>query len=565
MANAADSIETGSPRPGGVLAQLGVGRVGAALGVGAIVAGALVAIMMQAGSAQKALLYSGLELAEAAEITGQLSQANIEYELRGDGSSIFVPRERVLDARMMLSAEGLPTRGSVGYEIFDETDALGTTSFVQNVNRVRALEGELARTIASLDVVRSARVHLVLPERRLFEREAETPSASIVVDIRGREVTAANVRAFRNLAAGAVQGLSPERVTVLDGTGKLLAAGAEGGEDGLSGTTAEERRTAYEERIRRMVRDIVTSVVGRGGAEVQVSADLDFTRVTESRELFDPDSRVVRSSELIEESDSERSSEPLNATTVGENLPDADAPPAADGPSSEAAGSRLEERFNYEISRTTRTEVQEAGRLTRLSVAVAVDHARTRNEDGSISATPRTEEELQRIEALVRSAVGFSEARGDTISVVNMPFAQPEPPPLDETEPSRFDFDRNDIMRGAELLALLIAALAVIFFVLRPLVGGLMGTARPKPAKGKGKGKGDALDGPPGAPQLTGPNSAAMEEAASAIDDHVRVANVAGQIKASSVKKIADLVQANPEESTAIVRGWINPAVKANG
>ncbi|MEM8920989.1 MAG: flagellar basal-body MS-ring/collar protein FliF, partial [Pseudomonadota bacterium] len=207
-------------------------RIAAAMAVVALVGGGLSMIMLQGGEGGKALLYSGLDLTESAEIAGKLDQANIPYEMRGDGASIFVDRARVLDARMMLSEDGLPTRGSVGYEIFDKTETLGTTTFVQNVNRIRALEGELARTIASLDIVRAARVHLVLPERRLFERDAQRPSGSIVLSVAGRGMSQGQVRAIRNLVASAVPGLEIDRLSVLDDEGRLLAAGAESSENG---------------------------------------------------------------------------------------------------------------------------------------------------------------------------------------------------------------------------------------------------------------------------------------------------------------------------------------------
>src|SRR5690606_39188103 len=190
---------------------------------------------------------------EAGEITQRLEAADIPYELRGDGTSIFVARSRVLEARMMLSAEGLPSQGSIGYEIFDEPDALGQTQFQQNINRLRALEGELARTIASLDGIASARVHLVLPERQLFARETEQPSASIVLQLRRDELTPSQVRAIRNLVASATPGLTTGRVTIVDESGRLLAAASS--EDGAVAEGVDARQVAVEERIRRTVTD----------------------------------------------------------------------------------------------------------------------------------------------------------------------------------------------------------------------------------------------------------------------------------------------------------------------
>ncbi len=206
------------------LLKAGPTRLFAALGVAAVIAAIFFTLVLRMGGEDKALLFSNVDMREAGEITQHLEQANIPYELRGDGTSIFVARSKVLEARMMLSADGLPSRGSVGYEIFDRPDALGQTQFQQNINRLRALEGELARTIASLDGVSSARVHLVLPEHQLFARDSDQASASIVLGLRRDALSGEQVRAIRNLVASATPGLTSNRVTILDETGRLLAA-----------------------------------------------------------------------------------------------------------------------------------------------------------------------------------------------------------------------------------------------------------------------------------------------------------------------------------------------------
>jgi flagellar M-ring protein FliF len=276
-----------------LLLKAGPTRLFAVLGITAVAAALIFTLVLRMGGESKALLFAGVDMREAAAITQRLEQADIAYELRGDGGSIYVPRSRVLDARMMLSAEGLPSSGSIGYEIFDEPDALGQTQFQQNINRLRALEGELARTIASLDGISSARVHLVLPERQLFARQTEQPSASIVLGLRRDALSAGQVRAIRNLVASATPGLTTNRVTILDEAGRLLAAASNEGEDAL-GEGVDARQAAVEERIRRTVTDIVEGVVGAGNARVQVSAEMDFSRVSETSERFDPEGRVVR-------------------------------------------------------------------------------------------------------------------------------------------------------------------------------------------------------------------------------------------------------------------------------
>jgi flagellar M-ring protein FliF len=529
--------------------KAGPTRLFAALGIAAVVAALLFTLVFRIGGEEKALLFAGVETREAAEITQRLEQANIPYELRGDGGSIYVARSKVLDARMMLSQDGLPSRGSIGYEIFDQPDALGQTQFQQNINRLRALEGELARTIASIDGIASARVHLVLPERQLFQRETEEPSASIVLQLRRDELTPGQVRAIRNLVASATPGLTANRVTILDETGRLLAAPSN--EEGVDADGVDSRQVAVEERIRRTVTDIVEGVVGAGNARVQVSAEMDFNRVSETSERFDPEGRVVRSTSTTEETSN--SNERSQGVTAGANVPDTTAPQA---PSSGAndQNSSSQETVNYEISKTTRTEVSEGGRIRRLSVAVAVDGVMTPGQ-GAAAATyqARSAQEMQRLTQLVRSAVGYNQERGDVVEVVNTQFAH-EPAPGAGQAPGMFSFLGDlDVMRIIEIVAALIASLAFVFFVLRPLVAGLM---RGGANAGAAAGGVPALAGPGGAAAaLPAPDGAAND------DNGIDVAQVGGRVRQSSVKKMAEVVSQHPDESAQIIRGWLNNAL----
>lgn len=534
-----------------LLLKAGPTRLFAALGIAAVVAAILFTLVLRMGGEDKALLFAGVDMREAAEITQRLEQADIPFELRGDGSSIFVARSRVLEARMMLSAEGLPSRGSVGYEIFDEPDALGQTQFQQNINRLRALEGELARTIASLDGIASARVHLVLPERQLFARETEQPSASIVLQLRRDELTVGQVRAIRNLVASATPGLSSNRVTILDETGRLLAA-ATSGEDGAVAEGVDARQAAVEERIRRTVTDIVEGVVGQGNARVQVSAEMDFSRVSETSERYDPEGRVVRSTATTEETSS--STEGADGVTAGANVPDGTAPASAGGPRN--ANNSSQETVNYEISRTTRTEISEGGRIRRLSVAVAVDGvtAPAEGENAQPQYQPRRDEEMQRLTQLVRSAVGFNAERGDVVEVVNTQFARTAPEGVEAESGGLFNLGGIDPMRIIEIAAALIASLAFVFFVLRPLIAGLMnGGARAAAAE------------PPAIPGAQGAVAAAAlpspETDEIPYDDGINIAQINGRVRASSVKKVAEVVNLHPDQSAQIIRGWINNAM----
>ena len=299
------------------LKSLGAARIAAMVAVTVALIGFFAFLIMRMTAPQMTMLFSDLSLEDSSAIIKDLERQAIPFQLRNDGAIIMVPRDRVARLRMKLAEGGLPKGGGVGYEIFDRSDALGATSFVQNVNHLRALEGELARTIRALDRVQTARVHLVLPERQLFSRDRPEATASIVLRVRGM-LEPQQVRAIRHLVASAVNGLKPERVSIVDEAGRLLADGARG--DNALGVTADERQTAFERRLREQVESIVTSVVGPGRARVQLTADFDFNRVTQTSEQFDPEGRVMRSSQTREESSASGNGQD-GQVTVGNELP----------------------------------------------------------------------------------------------------------------------------------------------------------------------------------------------------------------------------------------------------
>jgi flagellar M-ring protein FliF len=549
------------------LRGFGVGRLATMLGVGAGVAAILVALLMRVGAQPQSLLYSNLDLKEASQITAALDQSAVKYEVKGDGSTIMVPRDQVASTRLMLSSKGLPTSGSVGYEIFDNAPAMGQTDFVQNLNRQRALEGELARTIRSIRGVTSARVHLVLPKRQLFEEETESPSASIMVAVSGRGLAAEQVRAIRNLTAGAVPDLKADRVTLVDEAGELLAGG-EGG-DGGAGAAAAAGRSEAEERIRKTVKDLVEGVVGIGKARVQVTADLDLSRVTVQEEKYDPDGQVVRSTQTGQENANESKPGLSGAVSASQNIPGAT--PAGGGSEAASTSGRNEETINYEISRTTRTEVTEPGQIKKVSVAVAVDGVTALGKDGKPGAyTARSAEEMRRIEQLVRSAVGFDQARGDQVTVVNVRFDRPAATMEGVTAASPFSFDKNDMMRAVELVVMLAVAVLLVLFVVRPLLkpsaGGFPGLALASAVGGGGGGGGQAahmtIPGGGAAPGMVALDPQTSHALAlpgpSEMEQRIDIARIEGQVKASSVKKVAEFVEKHPEESVSILRSWLH-------
>ncbi len=538
---------------GAALQRFGIGRLAAVLGVAAGVAAVLVAVMLRVGQAPDALLYSNLDLQEAGEITAALDQAGIKYATRGDGSTIMVNRDEVGTARLMLGSKGLVTSGSVGYEIFDNQSVLGQTEFQQNLNEKRALEGELARTILSYRGINSARVLIALPRRELFQSEAAEPTAAVVVGVGARGLNADQVGAIRNVVASSVPGLKPEKVTVTDTANRTLAAGSEGA--GFSTASAEEAKSTTEMQLQARIKDIVEGVVGPGAARVQVTADIDHSRQTTQEQRFDPDGQVVRSTSTNGVQSQDTSGVSNAGVTAGNNIPGGEDTNQTALGSSESSNT---ETTNYEISNTTTTTVKEPGEVKKLAVAVAVDGTYTpaANGQGEPTYTPVSEEDRANIEALVKAAIGFNAERGDVVEVKAMRFNRPAAEAGGTDGGSLLTaFDKNDIMRGVELLVLLVTGLLLIFFVVRPLLktatgGGSANTEGGVPVTALQTslvGGAGAMAMPAG--QLTGPSE---------MDQRLDIARIEGQVKASSVKKVADFVEKHPEESTAILRSWVH-------
>ena len=512
-------------------------------------------VIMRVTSPAMTPLFTDLSVEDSSAIIKDLDRQAIPYELRNDGAIIMVPKDRVTRLRMKLAEGGLPKGGGVGYEIFDKSDSLGATSFVQNINHLRALEGELVRTIKAIDRVQAARVHLVIPERPLFSRDKVEPSASIVLRVRG-QLEAQQVRAIRHIVATAVTGLKPERVSVVDEAGRLLADGAQ---DGLSaqGASADERQIAYERRLREQIESIVSSVVGSGRARVQLTAEFDFNRVTQTSDRFDPEGRVVRSTQTREEQTA--TGENAGQVTAGNELPGANA--AQQASNARDQSKKSEEIVNYEISRTTKTEVVEGGRINRISVAVLVDGNYTRNDKGEAVYQERSKEELDRIAALVRSAIGFDQRRGDQVEVVNLRFAEVATQPL--VEPTGIwaylQFTKEDIMRAIELGVMLILSLVVLLFVVRPLVRRIVTPEKAAAALGALTGTPGGMLAAPGAPVVEdGPPPPPPESETSKM---IELAQVQGQVHAQSIQKVGELADRNPNETVSIIRSWLHDGV----
>jgi flagellar M-ring protein FliF len=535
------------------LKSLGGARVAAMAGVTVVLIGFFSILIMRMTAPQLTMLFSDLSVEDSSAIVRDLERQAIPFQLQNEGTTILVPRDRVTRLRMKLAEGGLPKGGGVGYEIFDRSDALGATSFVQNVNHLRALEGELARTIRALDRVQAARVHLVLPERQLFSRERAEATASIVLRVRGM-LEPQQVRAIRHLVASAVNGLKPERVSIVDESGRLLADGARG--DEAAGITAEERKAAFERRLREQVESIVTSVVGPGRARVQLTADFDFNRVTQTSERFDPEGRVLRSSQTREESSASANAQE-GQVSVGNELPGGQRP--GEGAATPREQTRKsEEIVNYEVSRSTKTEVTEGGRVNRISVAVLVDGVYTRNANGEAAYQPREQEQLDRIAALVRTAIGFDQRRGDQIEVVNLRFADVPAQPLPESGGwlSFLQFTKADVMHWVELLVMVLLGLVVLLTVVRPLLRRALAPDQPRSPEATIAAAiaGGDVQGAIAAGASAEDIKAVPSQAAKMID----IAQVQGQVHAQSVQRVGDLVDKNPHETISIIRTWLH-------
>jgi len=545
--------------------ELGVLR----LSVMAAVAGGIVlGVVYLTGELTKppmGLLFGNLDVADSASITDQLRQQNVRFELKGDGSAIFVDQSKILDLRVKFASQGMPSGQDIGYEIFDKDNPFGETSFRLNLNRQRALEGELARTIRAIGKIEQARVHLVLPQHELFSREERKPSASIVIKARGA-LNEQTVNAIQHLVASAVEGLDTSNISIVDERGTLLASGGKSAEEAMAAVGLEDRQASYEERTRARILDIVSKYTGTGGAQVQVAAELDFNRVTEQSTIYDPDKQVVASTNTVQEN--EQSSDKgasEQGVTIANALPETQGSKTASGAPSTSSSTRgrSEEQVNYQNSQTVRTEVREAGKVLRLSVAVLVDGAYTTDDKGARTYKARGAEELKQIETLLKAGIGFDEKRGDQVTVANLPFAQLDVPPEGKEKAPLLGLGKSDYIYIGQLAALVLLGLVGLLFVARPLVMQLLRAANghPAPVKG-GKLAVPGAEGGAIADQSAGAVPAIAGEIQKRIivprgGTQIDISQIEGSVKDSSVKKIGEVVTNHPEESVAIIRNWL--------
>lgn len=539
--------------------NLGPARLSVIAGTSVLVLGFFIFLATRVTTPEMAMLYGDLSEADTNRIVGELSQQNTPFELRQNGQQVWVPRENVGELRLSMAGQGV-SGSLVGYEIFDRDQSLGQSSFVQEVNRLRALEGELARTITSLNTVRGARVHLVLPRRELFSRDSQEPTASVVLKMRGAQRLGNDqIAAVQHLVATAVPRLRPTNISIVDDRGTLLhGGGEEEGGPGLSADNAAEMRQQYETHLARRVTELLERTVGFGKVRVEVRADMDFSQEVVNSEAFDPTGQVLRSSETLEESSTSQEAGE-DTVTVGNNLPDAQGLDGGGVGASEQQ-TRTEERSNFEISRTQTNRVSAPGEVERLSVAVLVDGLYPQAEGGQPTYEPRPDQQMQQLETLVRSAVGFDAGRGDALEIVNMQFAELPVAVTDGMDETFFGFTTSDVRRIVELLVLGVLGILIVLLVVRPLLTKVFEATPSALATAGGEGDTHMItDQSVGASEGGGEGGlpATLGEEQEGFDSMIDIAHIEGRVKASSMKKIGEIIEKHPEEAVAILRTWM--------
>jgi len=535
--------------------ELGQIKVAALIGSAVVLIGFFIFISMRVAAPMMSPLFSNLPTEEGAKIMQELDTRGIPYEIRAGGTQIMVPSDQVNKLRLVMAEQGIPSRGSiVGYEIFDKSDTMGTSNFVLNLNQLRALEGELSRTINDFDSVEQARVHLVMPKRELFTRDTVDPTASVALKLRSSGGISKNeIAAIRHLVATAVPGLKPQRVTIVDSRGNLLAKGVDEEDDkNVLTEEAEDFRVLYEKRLGSTIERLLEQSIGMGKVKAEVHADIDFDRTITNREKYDPEGQVARSIQSISENEKSNERSQDQTVSVANQLPDAGASGAA-GSNAESNRARTEETTNFEITKEVVNSVKETGNVKRLSVAVLVDGIYTKNEAGDEVYQPRSEADLEQLRQLVNSAIGYDEARGDEVQVVNMPFAAPQ---KDIFEDSPFEWIKNDLNSIIQTLVLGGVAILAILLVIRPLVARAIESA--EASQREDELEQAALAAPSIAARLTDQSRMDNDEDSEAPEEEmINIDRIQGKVKSSSYNKINSMVEKHPEETLQIIRQWL--------
>lgn len=494
----------------------------------------VVSIARLAAQPSMSLLYAGLQPDAAAAVVSSLEQKGIKFEIRGN--AVFVPSNERDRARMSLAAESLPANGTQGYELLDSLSGFGTTSEMFDATYWRAKEGELARTIVTAPNLRAARVHIANPVNRPFQRDVK-PTASVIVTMSVGQLDTQQAQAVRHLVASAVAGMTPTDVAVIDAEAGIILRAGETETAGTDSASPDDRAATIRAKLERLLE----ARVGTGKAIVEVTVDTNRESETVTERVIDPESRVAIATDSTESSEN---AEGLgqNGVTIASNLPDGD--PTEANASAKRNATETRERTNYEISEVRRERVKLPGEVRRISVAVLVDGVTTTAADGTTTWAVRSDEEIAVLSELVRSAVGFDEARGDVVTIQSLEF-QPAPVAGTVAESGVFDVLALNAMTLIQLAVLAIVAIVLAIFVLRPMLA--------PPVEEENLIAEDdalALTGPDGEPIEPGSDLASTIEAASEIldpEDPVMI----------RVATLRDVITEKSEESALILRNWL--------
>jgi flagellar M-ring protein FliF len=536
--------------------KLGMVRVAMLAGVTLGIIAAFVWLELQGPSRSRmAVLASDLDPQAAQQLATELTGRKIPYRL--DGGQILVPDTDIGVARTLLATRDQSTGTGTGYEIFDRGNDLAMTDFDQQVKLTRALEGELARTIVSVRGITHARVHIVLPRREPFAHDRVHAQASVMLTIPGRQTLASEaVQSVVNLVAAGVPGLRPQDVTVVDSNLHLLVQAGEANDSRAGSAREEDVRLKTEARLAQAVELMLARSLGPGHVHAEASIRMNFDKVKETQERYAPDGSVVRSTQNV--TSNSKSTDKTGAVSLQNNLPNADAGQTATG----SQEGRQEETTNYEIGKTVRAIVHDQPQVERISLAVMVDGVDTPDADGKHNWKPRERAELEQIERLTKSAIGFDDKRGDRLDVVSMPFVDVMEA-VDTTPPARPGKANGDLITFVQMIAFGIVGFGIIILTARSIFAVLN---KPPPSlslAGGLNGHGEEVRNP-----VIGQRSAALgidnktaEAGRIAIDDTVAVSNIQGQMKASSIRKVVQLVDQHPDTTLGIIRGWISTDV----
>lgn len=503
-------------------------------------------VIVQIGAKEYSVLYTDLDMEDAKQITARLDTFNIKYQLAKNGTEVLVPTDEVNKMRVETADIAVYSKGSnVGYEVFDKSDTLGATNFVQNVNLLRALEGELARTIRTVDNIRSARVHLVMPKRELFSREEQTPSASVVIKTKEGALSLQNIQSIQKIVAAAVPKLDVKNVAIVDSNGNLLTEFNEEQNDIVKNANKDKMRIDQERKMAQKIQQLLEKTLGAGKVQAQVNIEMDFDEIVTNEEIYDPDSQVVRSTATISEQGVSTTQD--GTVTVAQNIPNGDSQLNSEGVRD--SSSKVEETINYEISKVIRNKVKNTGTIRRLTAAVLVDGVYEKDAEGNQVYRKRSDEEMEQIVALVKSAVGYDANRGDMVEVENLRFATLSNAVAEKGEMMYLGFTKAELMRIAEGLGVAIVAILVILLVIRPLINNAFEVSSNNNAErliSSGDNEDNLL--------LSNFLSDNFDESA---EELVNMNKVDGRIKVSSLKKLNNTVEKNPAAAVNVIRSWL--------